>query len=200
MLSQRAVTFRRAARPTGMRPLLAFLTITFVCVAAEGQRPSRRTPPGPGPGAAESAVQQAAERLASSRKGIERLLVVMQHVRNSDRALVDPMQPAIAVQKAFEEITEAERLNSDPYLRQGLIRARQAVEGARNSPGTADFGRLRAAIREEALGPVSRAVVRAASALQEETLAWISVQEQIATHLKTLAEITGESLRAAQDE
>ncbi|HEX6087369.1 MAG TPA: hypothetical protein VF266_22750 [Thermoanaerobaculia bacterium] len=186
-----------------MRRLLAFLTIAVVCGASAGQQ-QRVTPRRPGglmgPSAAESAVRQAAERLGNERKGIEVLLRVLQHIRNADRALVDPMQPAIAVQKSFEELSEAERLMADPVLRTGLIRARQALVAARNSPGTADFGRLRATVRDEALGPVSRAVIRSATALHEETLAWISVQEQIATHMKTLADITGESLRAAQAE
>jgi hypothetical protein len=183
-----------------MRPLLAFLAITLVCLTAEGQRPPRRMPPGPGPSAADSAVKQAAQRLSDMRKGIDRGLQVLAHVRDADRALTDPMQPSIAVQKAFEEIGEAERSSDDPVVRQGLIRARQTLDAARNSPGTADFGRLRATVRDDALGPASRAVVRTATMLQEETLAWIAVQEQIATHLKTLAEITGESLRAAQEE
>lgn len=183
-----------------MRTLMAFLAIACVCVAAEGQRPPRRPAGMMGPGAAESAVRQAAERLGNDRKGIEIMLRVLQHIRNSDRALIDPMQPAIAVQKSFEQLNEAERLMGDPVLRTGLIRARQALEAARNSPGTADFGRLRATVREEALGPVSRAVIRSATGLHEESLAWIAVQEQIATHLKTLAEITGEGLRAAQEE
>lgn len=149
---------------------------------------------------AEMAVRQAAERLGNTRKAIEQGLKVLSHIRNSDNALVDPMQPGIAVQKAFEEMAEAERLNGDPVLASGLIRARQRLDEARKSPATADFGRLRAIIRDEALGPASRMVVRSATILQEETLAWIAVQEMIATHLKSLAEITGESLRAAQQE
>jgi len=149
---------------------------------------------------AEMAVKQAAERLGNMRKAIERDLKVLGHIRNSDNALVDPMQPGIAVQKAFEEMSEAERLNADPVLASGLIRARQRLDAARKSPATADFGHLRAVIREEALGPSSRLVVRTATLLQEETLAWIAVQEMIATHLKSLAEITGESLRASQQE
>lgn len=181
---------------------MAFMTIAFVCVAAEGQQrvPPRRPAGMMGPSAAQNAVRQAAERLGNERKGIEVMLRVLQHIRNSDRALVDPMQPAIAVQKAFEELSEAERLMTEPVLRTGLIRARQALEAARNSPATADFGRLRATVREEALDPVSQAVIRLATALHEESLAWISVQEQIAGHLKVLADITGESLRAAQEE
>lgn len=149
---------------------------------------------------AETAVKQAAERLANTRKAVEQNLKVLGHIRNSDNALVDPMQPGIAVQKAFEEMVEAERLNGDPVLATGLIRARQRLDEARKSPATADFGRLRAIVRDEALGPSIRLVVRTATVLQEETLAWIAVQEMIATHLKSLAEITGESLRASQQD
>ncbi|HYC91009.1 MAG TPA: hypothetical protein VEO54_17450 [Thermoanaerobaculia bacterium] len=185
-----------------MRTLTVVLATILMCGAAVGQQrvPPRRPAAMMGPGAAENGVRQAAERLGNERKGIEITLRGLQHIRNSDRALIDPMQPAIAVQKAFEELSEAERLILDPALRAGLIRARQALEAARNSPATADFGRLRATVRTEALGPVSRAVIRSATGLHEETLAWIAVQEQIATHLKTLSEITGESLRAAQEE
>ena len=149
--------------------------------------------------AAEMAVKQAAERLVDTRKALERELQVLTHIRASDKALIDPMQPIIAVQKAYEEISEAERLNANPYLAPGIIRARQVVDAARKSPATADFGHLRATIRDDALGPVQRNVVRGATQIHEETVAWLSVQELISTHLKSLADITNEGLRAADE-
>lgn len=149
---------------------------------------------------AETAIKQAIEQLGGEKKAIERELKVLGHIRHADAALTDPMQPSVAVQKAFEEISEAERATGDHVVRSGLIRTRQAIEDARRSPGTADFGRLRSLLQRDALAPASRLVVAMATQLQEETLAWIRVQELIATHLRALAEITGESLRAAQQE
>jgi hypothetical protein len=43
-----------------------------------------------------------------------------------------------------------------------------------------------------------RAVVRRASELQEDLLAWIKIQELIASHLRQLSEITYEGLRESQ--
>jgi hypothetical protein len=200
MLSQELSAPQR--RPTGMRRPLAILTMTLLCTALEAQRPPRRpmTQSTQGAQSAEMAIKQAAERLADTRKAVERQLQVLAHVRGSDRALADAMQPSVAVQEAFEHIAKAESLNLDPVVRQGLIRARQAVDAARKSPGTADFGQLRGIIREEALGPASRAAMRTATMLQDETMAWMTVQELIAIHLKTLSEITGDALRASQEE
>jgi hypothetical protein len=149
---------------------------------------------------AEMAVKGAMERLANDRKAIELALKVLGHIRAADRALIDPMQPTIAVQKSFEEISEAERLNVNPYLAVGIIRTRQAIDNARKSPATADFGQLRSVLREYALGPVQRDVVRVASALHDETVQWLAVQELIGAHLKSLADITAQSLRAANEE
>ncbi len=149
---------------------------------------------------AESAVKQAIQKLGNDRKAIELQLQVLAHIRASDRALTDPMQPTIAVEKAFEQISEAERLNMDFLLRQGLIKSRQELDAARKSPMSADFPRLRSIVRGDALGPASRLVVRTATVLQEDTVAWLAVQELIGAHLKSLADITGESLRAAQEE
>jgi hypothetical protein len=184
-----------------MRRTPALILLVVVSMPLLAQRPPRRPPP-PSQGvmSAEMAVKGAMERLGNERKAIEVMLQVLAHIRSSDRALTDPMQPSIAVEKAFEEMSEAERKNTDFLLRQGLIRSRQELDAARRSPASADFPRLRAIIRDEALGPASRIVVRNATALQAETLAWIGVQELIASHLKSLADITGESLRAAQEE
>ena len=179
--------------------MIVLLVVTLVSTAVLAQ--PRRRPPAIGHAvSAESAVKEAIEQLGEEKKAIERDLAVLGHIRGSDRALGDTMQPSVAVQKAFEEISEAERLNADFFVRQGLIRARQALEDARRSPGAADFERLRGVIRTEALGPSSRLVVRNALRLQEETIAWIRVQEAINLHLKTLADITGESLRASDQE
>jgi len=177
-------------------PLVMATALTFPLLA---QRPPRRAS-SQHLFQAETAIKGAIEKLGNDRKAIELMLQVHAHIRGADRALVDPMQPSIAVQKALEEISEAARKNTELVLAQGLIRARDEVDGARRSPSAADFGRLRGVIREEALGPSSRLIVRQATALQQETLAWIGVQELIATHVKSLAEITGEGLRTAQEE
>ena len=183
-----------------MQRMFALLVVTLVSTTLLAQRPPRRIPLSSGPPAAESAVKQAVDRLGQEKKAMDIDLKVLGHIRAADRALTDPMQPTIAVQKAFEQISEAERLHGDFLVQQGIVRARQELESARRSPAAADFGRIRGIIREQALGPASRVVVRNATRLQEETLAWISVQELIATHLKMLAEITGENLRAAEEE
>jgi hypothetical protein len=183
-----------------MRRILMVLVVTFVSTTLLAQRPSRRVPPSLGPAvSAERMVKEAMERLGEERKEYERDLKVLGHIRNSDKALVDAMQPTVALEKAHDGISEAERLNPDFFLGQAIIHARQEIENARRSPAAADFERLRALIRD-ALGISSRLVVRNALRMQEETMAWISVQELIATHLKTLADITGESLRASDIE
>ena len=184
-----------------MRRTLVVAAVILGSTSLLAQRPPRRMgPAAAGVQQAEMAVRQAAERLADTRKAVERQLQVLMHVRKSDAALADAMQPSVAVQEAFEQLSRAESLNLDPIVRHGLIRARQEVDAARKSPGSADFGRLRGIIREHALGPASRQAMRTATALQDETMAWMSVQELIAIHLKTLTEITGEALRAAQEE
>lgn len=182
-----------------MRRNLIVFVLLFVSTAAFAQG-SRRRMPATGPAvSAQGMVKEAMERLGDERKEYERDLKVLNHIRNSDKALVDPMQPTVALEKSHDQIAEAERLNTDFFLAQAIIKARQEVDEARRSPGSADFERLRARIRE-ALGISSRLVVRNALHLQEETMAWISVQELIATHLKLLADITGESLRASDQE
>lgn len=188
-----------------MRRILVVLVVTFVSMfvstGLDAQQPRRRMPPPTGNAqSAEMAVKDAMARLIEEKKAIERDLKVLGHIRTADSALVDAMQPTIAVQKAFEEIAEAERLNGDFLLEQGLIRVRQALEEARRSPASANFEQLRSRIRDHALGPSSRVVVRNALRLQEETLAWMRVQELMAMHLKTLADITGDSLRASDQE
>lgn len=176
------------------------VVLTLVCLPVVAQRPPRGPRMSTHAYAAEAAVKRAVEQMVEEKKSLERDLQVLARIRGADSALADAMQPAVAVQKAFEEVSEAERLNTDFLVRQGLIRSRQALEEARRSPGSADFGRLRSILREEALGPSSRLVVMRATTLQEETIAWIRLQELIAGHLRVLSEITGESLRASQQE
>lgn len=183
-----------------MRRIFVLLVVTLVPTIVFAQ-PRGRRPIAPGSAySAEIAVKEAIERLGEEKKAFERDLKVLGHIRNADKALVDTMQPTVAVEKAADEITEAERLNTDFVVRQGLIRVRQELENARRSPASADFGRLRNSIRGDGLGPSSRLVSRNALRLQEETLAWVKVQELISTHLRSLADITGDSLRATVDE
>lgn len=184
-----------------MRRIYVLLIVTLVSTTLFAQQPRRRMPPPTGDAhSAEMAVKQAMERLGEEKKVYENDLKVLGHIRNADGALVDSMQPTVAVQKAFEEISEAQRLNADFVVEHGLMRVRQELENARRSPLSADLERLRGQIRAQALGPSSRLVVRNALRLQDETLAWIKIQELIAMHLKTLADISGESLRASDRE
>lgn len=148
--------------------------------------------------AAESVVRQAGEQLGRDRKTYERDIDVLSHLRAADTALADTMQPSKAVEKAYEEIEAAKRLVPDFTVMQGLIRAEREAEAARRSPGSTDFEHLRVVIRREALGPAARVVIRNVTALQDETLAWMKVQELIATQLRTLSEISVDSLRAAE--
>jgi hypothetical protein len=187
-----------------MRRLLIVLTLVSASALAQTSGPPRNRPPVPGfrPGpavqSAEMAVKQAMEQLANVRKGIERDVEVLNHLRTADDALVDNMQPSNAIQKAYEQVEEAKRLAPDFTVMQGVIKIERELEAARRSPLGADFGHLRSILRDEALGPASRVVARNALRLQEETLAWMKIQELIATHVRTLAEIAGDSLRAAQ--
>jgi hypothetical protein len=147
---------------------------------------------------AESAVKQAMEQLGDERKIFERDVAVLRHIREADEALTDPMQPTIAIQKAYDHIDEAKRLMPEFVVMQGLIKVHDELTEARRSPISADFGRLRASMNSNAERPASRVAVRNALRLEDETLMWIKVQEMIALHLRTLSEIAGESLRASQ--
>lgn len=147
---------------------------------------------------AEIAVKQAMEQLASFRKMYDRDVEVLNNLRGADDALADAMQPSNAIQKAYESVEHAKALGPDFLVMQGVIKIERELESARRSPMSADFGRLRSVLRDEALGPAIRLVARNALRLQEETLAWMRVQELIAAHVRTMTEIAGESLRAAQ--
>lgn len=186
-----------------MRRLLAVLVVTLVgvsAIVAQQQRRTVRPRPSPYTHAAESAIKQAIAQLGNEKKGFERDLQVLGHIRGAVAALADDMQPSVALQKAYEEINEAHRLNTDFTVQQGLLRVIPELGNARRSPGIADLPRLGMLIRTHALGPSSRLVVRNALRLQDETTAWLMVQEQIAGHLRHLNEITGESLRASDEE
>jgi hypothetical protein len=177
-------------RQTNMRKLLLLIVVATSAFSQPRVRPS-----GPAVNNAEMAIKQAMDASGMQRKAIERDLEVLAHLRAADTALIDPMQPANAIQKAYEEVDKAKSLPPDYYVLQGVIKAQRELENARLSPMGADFGRLRAILREHALGPAERVVARNALRLQEETLAWLKVQEMISAHVRTLAEITGESLR-----
>jgi hypothetical protein len=180
-------------------PALLLLTVSGSALA---QAPGRRRPV-PAPQVytfgAETAINQAMEQLAEEKKAYERDIAILRHLQSAEEALTDPMQPAISVQKAFEGADEANRLGSSDYLvRDGIIRLRRALDDARKSPGTADFERLRSLLRSDAIGPASRVAARNALQLQEETIAWLRIQQRISEHLKNLSEIGGESLRESQ--
>jgi hypothetical protein len=193
-------TSASVSRLTNMRKfvLAVIAVIVPLFVIAQPQRPR------PNPGAtrraagAEAAIREAMQQLGAEKKIFERDLEVLAKLRAADQALIDTMQPSVSIQKAFEEVGAAKMQGADFVVMQGITRAEQELEAARRSPGTADFGRLRATLRREALGPASRVVVANALRLEDETLAWIKVQEMITSHQRALSEITSESLRAAE--
>ena len=185
-----------------MRTIVLALLTTTLSLPLIAQ-PSRRTGERPMSvsflaGQAEGAIKQAMQQVAAMKAKYDRDLDVLRHLRAADEALTDPMQPNNAIQKALDEIQAAKAQNPEFLVMQGVINAERAVESARLSPATADFGRLRGTIRTEAIGPAARVVARNGAILQEETLAWLRVQELISTHLRTIAEISAGSLRAAQ--
>lgn len=137
------------------------------------------------------------DQLGELKKAFDRDIEVLRHVRAADAALTDPTQPHNAVEKAYEEISKAESLNTEPLVEQGLIRTRQTIDEARRSPMTADFGRLRSILKEQAEGPSSRLVVRNAGRLQDEVLAWLRVQELVTLHVRTLSEMAADGLQVS---
>jgi len=157
-----------------------------------------RITPNLGAQSAEAAVKQAMEQLVTMKKAVDRDIEVLTHLRAADAALVDNMQPTVSIQKAYEEVEKAKALNPEFNVMQGVIKNERELEAARRSPIGADFGHLRTILRDEALGPASRVVVREALRLQEETAAWMKVQELIAAHVRMLSDIASDSLRAAQ--
>ena len=165
-------------------------------------QPSPRGPRGPRPSQsadlAEGAVKMAMQQLVDSKKISERDIAVLTHLRAADDALADPMQPTNALQKAYEEVGAAKSLSPEFFVMQGVIKSERVLEDARRSPMTADFGHARSVLRDDAIGPASRVVVRNALRLEDETLAWLRVQQLIADHLRSLSEISNQSLRAAE--
>lgn len=177
----------------------AVLAVLFAAPLLAQSTPSRRVvrPPARA-GSAEIAVKQALEQLAEDKKLVERDIAVLRHIQTADEALTDPMQPANAIQKAYEHIDAAKSLMPEFLVMQGVVRVHQVIGEARRSPSSADFGRLRSVLQHEAKGPASRLVIRNAMRMEEEALAWLRVQELIAQHLRAMSEITGESLRISQ--
>lgn len=185
------------ARQTSMRNL--FLLIVIASSAfAQPSPPMRVRPTGQHVNNAEMAIKQAVEAAGMMRKAMDRDLEVLTHLRAADVALTDPMQPFNAMQKAYEEVDKAKSLRPDFDVYQGVIKVERELESARLSPASADFGRLRALLAEHALRPAARVVTRNALRVQEETLAWMKVQELISTHVRTMTELAGDSLRAVE--
>lgn len=177
-----------------MRTAIVLMSLMAVTAPALAQRrPSRPIRAD----SAEAAIKQAAEQLAADKKIIERDLEVLRHLRIADAALADDMQRAAAIQKAFEAVAKAKSLGADFLVMQEIIRAERELESARRSPGTTDFGHLRNTVRA-GMGTASRVVVRNALRLEEETLSWLKIQQMIADHVRSLSEVTGDSLRAAE--
>jgi hypothetical protein len=185
-----------------MRRLFFVLILAGVTALAQTRDRINRPPTGPrgtpGANAAEMNVKQAMEQLANMKKMYDRDVEVLNHLRGADDALADNMQPSNAIQKAYESVVKAHTLLPEFLVLQGVIKSEQELESARRSPMTADFGHVRSVLREDALGPASRLAERNALRLQEEALAWLRVQELISAHVRTLTEISGDSLRASQ--
>lgn len=186
-----------------MRTTFVALMTTIVCLPLLAQAPrGRRVYPTMAPGSyavnAEAAVKQAMDQLAAEKKAYDRDLEMLDHLRAADNALTDPVQPYNAIEQAYGSVERAKSMATDLLVSDGIIKVERQIEEARRSPTVADFGRLRASLRAEAIGPAARLVARNGAKLQDETLAWIRVQELIAGHLRQLAEITSASLRAAQ--
>jgi hypothetical protein len=188
-----------------MRTFIVQLVIVMFCLPLMAQSPrtsrggvSRVVPRNMLAGSAESAIRQAMDMLVAEKKMFDRDLEVLRDLHGAEDALVDPTQPNNAIQKSYEQVDAAKALNPDFLVMQGVITSQRALEQARLSPASTDFGRLRGIIRSEALAPAARLVARNGARLQDETLAWIKIQELISSHLRSLAEISAESLRAAQ--
>jgi hypothetical protein len=146
----------------------------------------------------EGIVKQAMEQLGNDRKVYERDIEVLRHLRLAGDALADSMQPHNALQKAYDEVIEAKRLNPELTVMQGVLKLQAELEAALRSVANADFGRIRSMLRDEALRPASRIVVRNASKLEDELQVWLRVQQLIADHAKNLSEVSSLSLRAAE--
>jgi hypothetical protein len=187
-----------------MRRLLTGLLAVAVTASLTAQtpQPRPRRPVGRGPftaDTAEAAVKASIEQVGELKKVFDRDIEVLRHIRAADAALTDPMQPNNAIEKAHDAMTKAGSLNPEFLVAQGVVRTLRALEDARRSPVSTDFGRLRSILKEHAEGPASRLVVRNAARLQDEILAWLRVQELITVHARTMSEIVGENLRVSAE-
>jgi Arc/MetJ-type ribon-helix-helix transcriptional regulator len=149
--------------------------------------------------AIELAVRNATEQFANEKKAIERDTAVLRHLRAADTALTDAMQPTNAIQKAYEEVDAAHGLGPEFTVAQGVIQMRDELDAARRSPGSADFNHLRGLLRKEAIGPAVRLVVRNSLRLQEETVAWLKVEQLIGDHLRAISDLSSDALRATDE-
>lgn len=172
--------------------------VTLLCAGSAFAQPVAWLSSGRQARSAETAIQAAVEQLGRERKVVEREVLILKHLHVADDALTDPMQPSVSVQKAFDEVSEARRLeSSDVRVRNGIVDALEVIDDARKSPTSADFGRLRSILRTEATGPAARYALRITAALQEETIAWLKVQRMIGDHLAELADIAGGTLQTS---
>ena len=179
----------------------AFVALTIsLPMLAQTPPPRRVIRPGPIPFVdnAESAIKQAADALANTKRIVDRDVAVVEHLRAADAALIDPMQPNNAVQKAYDEVNAAASPIPDFLVYQGIQKMQHELESARRSPMTADFPHLRSIMANDALGPARRVAVRDAIRIEDELLAWLRVQQMISDHVKTLSEISSQTLRASE--
>jgi hypothetical protein len=138
-----------------------------------------------------STINRMAEQLGEERKRYERSVAILRHLRTADKALIDAMQPTVAVQKALDEVMKAEGLSPNSN---SLVAMRQELERARLSPTTADFDRLRRLLRENTIDPFARGVLGTAASLQRELTAWLALQNDIANHMDALNQTIGAGL------
>lgn len=173
------------------------LLVTTYSVSAQPR--GGRRPPVRSADLAERAIVGASEELENMQKIYERDVKALAHLRAAQTALTDAMQPAAAIEKAYENVDDAKRLlDAEPGAVMQAIRvAHDALVSARRSPSSADFDRLRTLVNAATL-PAARIAARNALELEEQILSWIKVQQLISNHLRRMSEIAGESLRAAQ--
>jgi hypothetical protein len=177
------------------------LMLVVLCSAAATAQPSgqsRRVPDKEFTYTVETAVRGATERLGQQLKFYAQDTQVLRLLREADDVLSDTMQPSASIQAALDRVQKAEGLASDVFLKNGLVEARNQLEAARRSPGSADFGRLRTMLLEDCIRPALRICLRNATRLQNETQAWLEVQDLIGAQLQLLSEAAYQSLSATQ--
>lgn len=184
-----------------MRRICVCLAVAAVALPLLAQTPSKPRPPYVQPlvraEAIEGAIKQASTQLEQFRKVFENDIEILAHIRASDAALADAMQPMTSVETAWKEMNEANRLNPPFEVGQGVAKSLQLLDDARRSPTSADFGHIRSVIREWALGPASRRVVANAQRLEDSMTEWIKIQQMIGDHVRLMNDIAGRSLRAS---